>query len=226
MPPPPPAGAHKQLRAGGQLYIVAQEQVPVGRMLALCGAYAHVTATTSPDKRFITWCATAAGKAKVGKGGESKGKKDGKRSSGDKRKSIEDAVVEPEPDTQSKTKEKKEKKEKRAERDVSKLSKKRKAEQATETQPKTKKAKSESGKEQKDNAKGADGVSATEKASSKAERRRGEVAEETVHDAGDGKKSKTSKKIKTTGEGQGDAPKTEAEKKKKTKSTKKKTKKQ
>ena len=54
-------GAPARLRRGGVLWLVCQEQVPVGRMLAADGRYAWVEATVSDDGRFVTWSAGVGG---------------------------------------------------------------------------------------------------------------------------------------------------------------------
>jgi hypothetical protein len=59
-------GAAAHLRPGGSLWIVAQELVPVGRMLARVSDFATVTAHTT-DCRFVVW------QADVGGGGGSDG---------------------------------------------------------------------------------------------------------------------------------------------------------
>ena len=51
------SGARKRLRRSGVLWIVSQEQVPVGRLLALHGTFAWVRATVSADGRFVVWSA-------------------------------------------------------------------------------------------------------------------------------------------------------------------------
>lgn len=60
-------GARRRLRKGGVLWLVAQEQVPVGRLLELHGGFGWVRAQTSEDGRFVTW--SAGGKAIKDSGG-------------------------------------------------------------------------------------------------------------------------------------------------------------
>lgn len=50
-------GARERLRTGGVLWIVAQEQVPVGRMLRAHGGFGWMRASPSDDGRFLTWSA-------------------------------------------------------------------------------------------------------------------------------------------------------------------------
>lgn len=57
-------GARKRLRSSGVLWIVAQEQVPIGRMLQAYGRFACVRAIASDDGRFVTW--SAEGKRRKG----------------------------------------------------------------------------------------------------------------------------------------------------------------
>jgi 16S rRNA G1207 methylase RsmC len=63
-------GARERLRSRGVLWIVAQEQVPVGRMLRAHGGFAWARATPSDDGRFLTW---SAGGRRVGSGCEGGG---------------------------------------------------------------------------------------------------------------------------------------------------------
>ena len=52
-------GARKRLKRDGVLWIVAQEQVPIGRVLALHGTFARVHAdVVPPDGRFVVWSAS------------------------------------------------------------------------------------------------------------------------------------------------------------------------
>lgn len=56
-------GARKRLKRDGVLWIVAQEQVPIGRLLALHGTFASVKADICrPDGRFVVW--SGRGRAK------------------------------------------------------------------------------------------------------------------------------------------------------------------
>ena len=48
-------GARERLRRRGVLWIVAQEQVPVGCIMAKHGRFARVDAHVSADGRFVTW---------------------------------------------------------------------------------------------------------------------------------------------------------------------------
>ena len=50
-------GAKERLRKGGVLWMVCQQQVPIGRMLALDGGYAWIEADVSPCGRFVVWSA-------------------------------------------------------------------------------------------------------------------------------------------------------------------------
>lgn len=59
-------GARQRLTRSGTLWIVAQEQVPVGRLLAAHGCFARVRAKLSRDGRFVIW--SAAGRTSRGKG--------------------------------------------------------------------------------------------------------------------------------------------------------------
>ena len=56
-------GARRRLKPGGVLWLVAQEQVPVGRLLALHGRFAWVRATEADGGRFVVW--SAGGKRRV-----------------------------------------------------------------------------------------------------------------------------------------------------------------
>mmetsp|Transcript_14806 Transcript_14806/g.31383 ORF Transcript_14806/g.31383 Transcript_14806/m.31383 type:complete len:212 (-) Transcript_14806:206-841(-) len=50
-------GARRRLRKHGILWIVAQEQVPVGRLLAVHGRCAWIQSAISEDGRFVIWSA-------------------------------------------------------------------------------------------------------------------------------------------------------------------------
>ena len=50
-------GARRRLKPDGVLWIVAQEQVPVGRLLALHGRFAWVRAQEADGGRFVVWSA-------------------------------------------------------------------------------------------------------------------------------------------------------------------------
>ena len=50
-------GSRKRLKRHGVLWMVAQEQVPIGRMLATHGRFAWVEASISLDGRFVVWSA-------------------------------------------------------------------------------------------------------------------------------------------------------------------------
>ena len=60
------AGARRRLTKSGVLWMVAQEQVPIGRMLAAYGSFAWVDTTVSDDGRFVTWSAGRSAKADGG----------------------------------------------------------------------------------------------------------------------------------------------------------------
>jgi len=51
------SGARRRLRPSGVLWIVAQEQVPIGRMLEVHGTFAWAHAALSEDGRFVVWSA-------------------------------------------------------------------------------------------------------------------------------------------------------------------------
>ena len=49
-------GSRKRLKRDGVLWMVAQEQVPIGRLLALHGTFVRVKAhSVLPDGRFVVW---------------------------------------------------------------------------------------------------------------------------------------------------------------------------
>ena len=48
------SGAKARLTRAGVLWLVAQEQVPIGRMLAAYGDFAWVETVVSEDGRFVT----------------------------------------------------------------------------------------------------------------------------------------------------------------------------
>jgi len=50
-------GARARLRPDGVLWMVAQEQVPMGRLLWIHGSFSWVRASVSEDGRFVTWSA-------------------------------------------------------------------------------------------------------------------------------------------------------------------------
>ena len=56
-------GGYDRLRKGGVLWMVAQQQVPIGRMLAADGRYAWVRADVSACGRFVVWSAGRGGHA-------------------------------------------------------------------------------------------------------------------------------------------------------------------
>jgi 16S rRNA (guanine1207-N2)-methyltransferase len=64
-------GARERLRPNGVLWIVAQEQVPVGRMMSKHGGFGWVRATPSDDGRFFTW--SAGGRRGEGSAGDGEG---------------------------------------------------------------------------------------------------------------------------------------------------------
>ena len=52
-------GAAPRLRPGGELWVVAQAQVPVGRLAAAAGGYRSVRPERLEGGRFVAWRATA-----------------------------------------------------------------------------------------------------------------------------------------------------------------------
>ena len=57
-------GARERLKKGGVLWMVAQQQVPIGRLLAQAGWCKWVEATISKDGRFVVWSAGRTKRAK------------------------------------------------------------------------------------------------------------------------------------------------------------------
>ena len=97
------SGGASRLRRGGVLWIVAQEQVPVGRMLELHGGFGKVDAAVSADGRFVVWsaseCRRAEGEEGVGappaeaEAGARAEKKAAKKAKKAAKKAAEEAAV-------------------------------------------------------------------------------------------------------------------------------------
>ena len=55
-------GARQRLRRGGVLWVVAQGQVPIGRIMASDGHFERIEASVSTDGRFVTWSGHVGGR--------------------------------------------------------------------------------------------------------------------------------------------------------------------
>ena len=76
-------GAHERLRKGGTLWMVCQQQVPIGRMMVTHGRFQRVACVVSRDGRFVVWSGQRKGKRR--QAGDDEGTDDEDEGGGDDR---------------------------------------------------------------------------------------------------------------------------------------------